>query len=321
MPQPVNLAKDERLNSNSLLTRLKLFLGLSRTPHAILDVATPAMAALLYLGHFPPVPTILLGLLTAFAGYTAVYALNDIVDVNVDRQRLSVVEHEQGLFDVDEIFVRHPVAQGLLSYRQALSWFMFWSAVAIVGAWLLNPYCGLLFLVSASLEAVYCKLLKITHLKIIPSALVKASGGVAGILAVDPAPSLGFLFVLALWLAAWEVGGQNIANDIVDMDNDSKVCARTTLTVKGLHESIFYLVVANGMAFFGSLAIFALAGNGVGWLYPLLAGVVSWFLILEPTKSLYFNPGNQAAARLFNRASYIPVALLSITVLSCAFPL
>ena len=68
------------------IARLKLFLALSRTPHGILDMATPALAALLWLGGFPSAGVIALGLLTAFAGYTAVYALNDLVDYRVDKE-------------------------------------------------------------------------------------------------------------------------------------------------------------------------------------------------------------------------------------------
>ena len=70
------------------LSRLKLFLALSRTPHGLLDLAAPALAALLWLGHFPPLGVIALGLLTVFAGYTAVYALNDVVDCRVDQEKL-----------------------------------------------------------------------------------------------------------------------------------------------------------------------------------------------------------------------------------------
>lgn len=299
-------------------SRLKLYFGLSRTSHAMLDVATPAMAALLYLGCFPDVWTILIGLFTAFAGYTSVYALNDIIDIGIDRQRLSLDAQDQQVFHVDEIFVQHPLAQGLISYRDGLLWFGVWALVALIGAWILNPYCALLFLVSASLETIYCKLLRISHFKIIPSAMVKASGGVAGVLAVDPSPSTGFVVVLALWLAAWEIGGQNIANDIVDMENDAKVSARTTLTVKGLQESVFYLIAACGMTVFGSIAIYFLSGSGVGWLYLPGAIILGWYLILGPAKALYLNPGPPMAARLFNRASYLPLAFLIVTALSCA---
>lgn len=299
------------------VSRIKLFLGLSRTPHALLDVATPAMAALLYLGGFPGAMTVVVGLVTAFAGYTAVYALNDIVDVRIDRQRLSLSPESQNVHDVDEIFVRHPIAQNLISYRDAVLWFSFWAVIAILGAWSLNPYCGLLFIVSVALEAIYCKLLKISHLKIIPSAMVKASGGLAGVLAVDPNPSPGFVCLLVLWLAAWEIGGQNIANDIVDMDNDSKVSARTTLTVKGLKESVFYLVAASGMTFLGSVAIYFFAGKAVGLLYPVGAPILCWLLIIKPARDLYMDAKPLTASRLFNRASYLPLTFLALTAISC----
>jgi 4-hydroxybenzoate polyprenyltransferase len=65
------------------LSRLKLFLALSRTPHGLLDMCTPAFGALLWLGHFPSPFIVIIGLATTFAGYTAVYALNDIVDYKV----------------------------------------------------------------------------------------------------------------------------------------------------------------------------------------------------------------------------------------------
>ncbi|MEJ2717507.1 MAG: UbiA family prenyltransferase, partial [Deltaproteobacteria bacterium] len=214
----------------------KLFLGLSRTPHGMLDLATPAMAALLWLGALPPASVVIVGLITAFAGYTAVYALNDLIDYRVDQERLSMTDASKERFDVDEIMVRHPVAYGLLPYRSGLQWFAFWAGVALVGAWWLNPFCAVLFVGSALLETVYCKMLRISYLKVVPSAIVKATGGLAGVYAVDPNPSLGFIAVLFLWLAAWEVGGQNIANDIVDKEDDERVSARTTATVKGLQE-------------------------------------------------------------------------------------
>ena len=68
--------------------RLKLFFALSRTPHGLVDMATPGLAALLGLGAFPPPLTIALGFMTVFAGYTAVYALNDVVDFRADKEKL-----------------------------------------------------------------------------------------------------------------------------------------------------------------------------------------------------------------------------------------
>lgn len=294
----------------------KLFLGLSRTPHGILDMATPPMAALLWLGHFPPFLVVIVGLITAFAGYTAVYALNDLIDHRVDKERMSFRDRSTDMPTVDEIMVRHPVAQGMLSFESGFWWFAFWAIVALAGAWWLNPFCAGLFVVSASLEGLYCKLLRITHLKIIPSALVKASGGLAGVYAVDPSPSLGFVAVLCLWLAAWEVGAQNIANDIVDMEDDARVSARTTLTVKGMPESVFVMLAAISMAASAGIALYWMAGNGVGWLYPIGAALLAWKLLLEPARQVYYHPGPVTAASLFDKASYMPVAFLLLVVIS-----
>ncbi len=41
---------------------------------------TPLLAARLWLDHLPPLEVILLGTIAFFARYTAVYALNDVVD-------------------------------------------------------------------------------------------------------------------------------------------------------------------------------------------------------------------------------------------------
>jgi len=302
--------------SSSTQSRWSLFFGLSRTPHGILDVATPAMAALLWLGDFPSLAVIVVGIATAFAGYTAVYALNDLVDYKVDRERLSLQKDSVELFDVDGIATLHPLAQGVLSFRSGIAWTIFWALVALAGAWWLNPVCALVFLVSASMETIYCKLLRITHLKIIPSVVVKASGGVAGVYAVDANPSLGFVVMVFLWLAAWEIGGQNIANDIMDMDEDARVTARTTSTVKGVPESVFRAIAAASMATFAGVATYFLAGKGVGILYPIGAAVLGWWLLLQPARELYYAPGPRAAAALFNRASYMPVSFLVLTAFS-----
>ncbi len=298
------------------LRSLKLFLGLSRTPHGILDVATPAMGALLWLGHFPPVSVVILGLITAFAGYTAVYALNDLVDYHIDKERLKVRDRPEGISHIDEVMMRHPLAQGALPFGAAIAWFLFWVVTAFVGAWLLNPFCALLLVVSASLEALYCKLLRVTHLKIIPSAIVKATGGLAGVFAVDPTPSWGFVCVLFLWLAAWEVGGQNIANDIVDLEEDKLVGAKTTATVKGISVSVFWSIVGVSMAAFGGVAVYWLAGAGLSPIFPLGAALIGYILLLQPAKELYANPGHSTAAALFNKASYIPSAFLVLTILA-----
>ena len=75
------------LQNQAGISRLKLFLALSRTPHGVLDLAAPALGALLWVGGFPPAEIMGLGLITAFCGYTSIYALNDVTDHRVDKEK------------------------------------------------------------------------------------------------------------------------------------------------------------------------------------------------------------------------------------------
>src|SRR4030042_1670345 len=97
------------------MARLKMFFALSRTPHGLLDMATPGLAALLWLGQFPSVRTVVIGLITTFAGYTAVYALNDLVDYRTDKEKLRLGGFQDSRNYLDAAIIRHPLAQGLLS--------------------------------------------------------------------------------------------------------------------------------------------------------------------------------------------------------------
>lgn len=120
----------------SALNQLRLFFALSRTPHGVLDIATPAVAALLWYGAFPPLRIILLGLITAFAGYTAVYALNDLVDYRVDKKKLERGGFRDTKNYLDAVLIRHPVACGLLTFKEALLWITGWALLALIGAYL-----------------------------------------------------------------------------------------------------------------------------------------------------------------------------------------
>ena len=158
--------------SRAFLSNVKLFLALSRTTHGLLDLATPALSALLWLGAFPSPWIVAVGLLTAFAGYTSVYALNDLVDYRTDLERVrNGLLKDKGDY-LDTVFVRHPMAQGALSFRKGLAWAAFWAVTALAGASLLGPACALLFLGGVVLEAAYCLMLKMSHLRVLVSGLV-----------------------------------------------------------------------------------------------------------------------------------------------------
>jgi 4-hydroxybenzoate polyprenyltransferase len=297
-------------------SRLKLFLALSRTPHGILDMAMPALAALLWLGGFPPAGIIALGLLTAFAGYTAVYALNDLVDYRVDQEKARQGMLKDSGYDLDATYLRHPLAQGLLSLKEAVLWTGGWALTALVGAYILNPVCALIFLAGGLLEAIYCLLLRISYLRTIVSGVVKTLGPIAAVFAVDRDPDLSFLVILFLWILFWEIGGQNIPNDWTDLREDLHLKAQTVPVRFGPEGSIRLIVVSLVLAVLMSIAIVFTVPTRLGPLYLLGSLLAGLFLLLLPAYKLLKSGSSKEAFALFNRASYYPPAMLFVVIIS-----
>ncbi len=294
------------------LSRLKLFLALSRTPHGLLDLAAPALAALLWLGHFPPLGVIALGLLTVFAGYTAVYALNDMVDYRTDQEKLRLERRGRTDPYLDAVLVRHPLAASKVSFREGLAWTGAWALVAFLGAFWLNPVCALIFLLGCLLEAVYCLLLKVSHLRLLVAGLVKSLGALAAVFAVAPKPSPVFLAVLFLWIFLWEVGGQNIPADWHDVEQDRRLNAKTIPVVFGLRKAGALALAALAGSLVLNLAILRLAPIPFPLSQQLLVLGVGICLLLVPAWRLYHSL-TQAEA-LFNRASYYPLVVLVVVL-------
>jgi 4-hydroxybenzoate polyprenyltransferase len=294
---------------------LNYFLALSRTPHALLDVAAPGLAALLCLGSFPSPDLILIGLMTAFAGYVAVYALNDIVDYQIDRKTFSGHTNDSSIRDLDSLFVRHPLAQGLIGYREALAWTIFWGTLAMIGAYFMNPFCLGIFLLAAFLEIVYCSLLKITWLRSVVSGFVKTSGPMAAVFAVNPDPPALFLLMLFLWFFSWEIGGQNIPNDFSDMEADRTLQAVTIPVRFGIRVSILIITLSLLIAYGLSIALTALLPVKLDWVYLAGVSICGLYFLLLPAMALYLSPSTGKAFALFNRASYYPFALLVIVTI------
>ncbi|HEY3275074.1 MAG TPA: UbiA family prenyltransferase [Syntrophorhabdaceae bacterium] len=294
----------------SLLSHVKLFFALSRTPHGVLDMATPALAALLWLGSIPSLGVALLGVMTAFAGYTAVYAINDLVDYRVDKLKL-----ERGGFRdtgdyLDAILVRHPMAYGLLSFKEAVLWTIGWSSVALVGAALLNPFCVVIFVAACLLETVYCLMWKTSYLRTLVSGAVKTSGPVAAVYAVDPNPDLSFLLLLFLWLFCWEIGGQNIPADWTDIEEDRSLHARTIPVSFGPATAAVIVMISLAIAVGLSGLILGLPRGPVELVWSFFLPAAGVYLLLLPAYQLYVTKDRREAAQLFNRASYYPLAIL-----------
>ncbi len=298
------------------ISRLKLFGALSRTPHGLLDMCTPAFAALLWLGEFPPAQVIAIGLLTTFAGYTAVYALNDVVDYRVDREKAAAGVLAAASCDIDGVVVRHPMAQGFLSFTEGLAWALFWAATALAGAFLLNPVCVAIFLGGCALEAFYCRLWRVSPLRTLVSGAVKTFGAMAAVFAVDPHPSPLFLGALFLSLFFWEVGGQNIPNDLTDLEEDRRMQARTLPVHCGVERAVAIAGMALAAALLLIVVAFQLSPLPRRSFFALLALGASCYLLIYPGLRLLQSRDRSTAMQLFNRASYYPAALLAVVLMS-----
>ena len=297
--------------------RLKLFWALSRTPHGLLDMCTAALASLLWLGHFPSFKIIGLGLITVFSGYTAIYALNDVVGYRSDKKKL-----QQGNLrgfddceDLDARLVRHPMARGLLSFKEGLLWSIAWALLALIGAYLLNSVCVLIFICGSILETIYCLMWNISPSRTLISGVVKTAGPIAAVFAVDLNPSMSYLVVLFLLMFFWEIGGQNVPNDWSDIEEDTRFQAQTVPIRLGLEQanviifgSIILTIILSGILLVLSNVAFELP-------FILAFAFVGLYFLLLPTIKLYRSEESSYAMILFNKASYYPLALLVIVVI------
>jgi 4-hydroxybenzoate polyprenyltransferase len=290
---------------------LNRFFALSRTTHGILDVAMPGFTALLWLGAFPEWPTLLLSLLTAFAGYTAIYALNDLVGVKTDQEKFAGPGINQG-YSVEASDMRYPLAQKLVSFRSGLAWFAFWYSLALLGAYLLNPSIVFIVLAAAVLEVIYCRLLKVTYWRTLVSGLVKSCGPVAAVFVVNPEPSLPLLLLMLAWLMLWEIGGQNIPADWNDVEEDKRVGAKTIPLTFGPHKAGMLVVITLTLTVLTSLFLPLMSPKPLGWPYLLATSLAGLYLLILPGIQLYQKRESRQAGRLFDRASYYPLAQLAI---------
>lgn len=297
------------------LSRLKLYFALSRTPHGLLDMCTPAFGALLWLGHFPSLYVMVLGLLTTFAGYTAVYALNDVIDYEADKEKAAGGGFSNLQSDLDSMIVRHPMAQGLLSFKQGLYWALAWGLAAIIGAYILNPVCVLIFLAGCTLEAIYCMLWRVSPFRTVVSGTVKTSGAIAAVFAVDPNPSGAYLILLFLLLFFWEIGGQNIPNDWVDIEEDKQFKALTIPVCYGLQASRVIVLVTLVLALGLNLVVFYYSQVDFLIIYVIISFTAGGYLLLQPAVKLSQTLKASDALALFNKASYYPPALLVIVLI------
>jgi 4-hydroxybenzoate polyprenyltransferase len=289
---------------------MKRFFALSRTTHGVLDLAMPGFVALLWLGEFPEWQVILLSLFTAFAAYTAIYALNDLVGIVVDKEKFSGGINAG--YSVEASHLRYPLAQNVLPYRSGVLWFAGWFAAALIGSYLLNPVIVIILLAAAVLEVIYCLLLKVTYLRTFVSGLVKSSGPIAAIFVVDANPALPLLSLVLAWVFLWEIGGQNIPADWNDTVEDKRVDAKTIPLKFGAQKAGLIVLVTLSLVVTISLFLSRASPLSLGSTFFIATAVAGVFLLLRPAYELYKQNDGRLAAKLFDNASYYPLAQLAI---------
>lgn len=270
----------------------------------------PGFVALLWLGRFPSPLVLVLCLGAAIAGYTAIYALNDIMGARDDAEK--VAGGVKPGFAVEASAMRYPIAQKLISMKGALTWFVFWMAVAVLCIWFVNPTILAILLAAAVLEIAYVKLFKVTWTRTFISGLVKSAGPVAAVFAVIDQPQMAGLALMLAWLMLWEIGGQNILADWNDIAEDRRVGASTIPLVFGLPTAArAVLVLLTGVVVL-SLMLPVMSPLQLGWPYRVAALTVGIVLLLAPAWRLMRTLDGRQAARLFDRSSLYPLAMLII---------
>lgn len=288
--------------------KFALLLASSRTMQAHLSIAQPALGALLAAGAIPSARTIGFGLVAAWTGLHAVFAMNDLLDVDVDRERFAHLKGFAG-FDVDTVIARHPLAQGALRRRELVVWVVVNAAVAIAFAWLLHPLTVALFVVSAAFEVLYCRLAKRTAMKFVVTGVMVAIGASAGWFAVSRRVDVT-LIVFLLWMAAWEIGGRNIVNDWSDVEEDRHLGLRTVPVVYG--PRIASRLILAFLVLTAVLGVVIVVPSTLGAVTGLGALVAGGVLLVWPGTLLAADQTSAEAHKLFNRASLYPPAMMLV---------
>jgi 4-hydroxybenzoate polyprenyltransferase len=140
------------------------------------------------------------------------------------------------------------------------------------------------------------------------SGLVKASGPIAAVFVVDPNPSATSLLLLLVWLFFWEIGGQNVPADWNDTAEDRRVNAKTIPIHFGVDKAGIIVISALAITVITSIFLPTVSPLKLGLPYIALSLVIGYIFLLQPGFQLNKNKHGRDAARLFDRASYYPMA-------------
>jgi 4-hydroxybenzoate polyprenyltransferase len=229
-----------------------------------------------------------------------------VLDRDVDARSLAAGKDQFEGYDVDTAFLRHPLARGDLSFGFSLAWVISLGVVSAATAFVLRPACLPFFAAAVALEIVYCSLRSVTYLKTIVSGAMVGVGGTAGWVAVAPWSWRAASFFA--FLALWEIGGRNIANDLADLKSDAAVGIRTVTTTFGPRAAARTTTMVAAATLLTVLALpLPLAARAAA----LLLG--AWSMV-RPAWALLKQPSSAQAGAYFNHASLYPALVLAVAL-------
>lgn len=296
----------------SLAVQARALYGFSRGNQALLSIAQPLVGALMATDH-PAPGRLAVAVLATAAAFFAVFAANDLFDARLDR-RSAALAHTRAAPDIDSAGGRHPLAQGRLRFAAGLAWVLLLGGAALAVAVALSWVCGVLFVCAALLEAAYCKLATVTAYKFLLSGVMVAIGACAGWFAFSDTVDPLRLGLLAVWMAAWEIGGRNIPNDLADVDEDTPLGIRTVPIVHGPRAAARLAAALLLLSAAAACALAAAAWPSYGAVGLTLTALTALPTVVLPAVRLLRHPDGPTALAVFNRASFHPVGVLAAFV-------
>jgi len=133
---------------------------------------------------------------------------------------------------------------------------------------------------------------------------------------VDPNPSPLFLITLFFWLFFWEIGGQNIPNDWYDSGKDKWVQAKTIPARYGPRGTGVIILCSLALSVGLSAVLLRLGPARLSLPFVAMGLAAGFCLLLIPAFRLYRTKTRLQALVLFNMASYYPLAVLVIVLIS-----
>src|SRR5207249_11780846 len=126
----------------------------------------------------------------------------------------------------------------------------------------------------------------------------------------------GLFSAFFIWMAAWEIGGRNIVNDWSDVDEDVHIGVKTIPVVYG-HQLAGTLIFGFlALTFLASIALAKLGLVSLGWIFLLVVFVEGINALIWPGITLLRDPRPEVALRLFKKASFYPMVMLPILIVS-----